>query len=355
MNQRPEITPKDEVKKIASQLYFSIAIIKECNYKCGYCYPFGQNKTIGINMSAEEFLFIVESAIEVGFNKFKISGGEPTLVNWLFEKIGLLLDMHNEISFTIITNGKNLKKNLDFLEQRRDNVGIQFSLDLASHQMRDGFYKTFNPETENLLENLSKRKIKTRINMVVTKHNMNEIDGIINLARRFGFTVKLFNLFLQNQYIATDGINNSIGKYSSLSPLDYWKEEYVKPDEVLKYLKVEYGARILDSPENEGFGSLQRTLEVNGVRVILLNSAGGAFFNPDICINKCPFFGKTCEKGMFNPLVSSNMVLHIDDCNNSKYRWDLRGKSRAEMISSINSIIELFSNIKFVEKPLSFY
>ena len=58
---------------------------------------------------------------------------------------------------------------------------------------------------------------------------------------------------------------------------------------------------------------------------------------------------------MFNPMVSSNMVLHIDDCNNSTHRWPLRGKTHDEMIVSIKEILELFAAVKFVANPLPAY
>ena len=49
------------------------------------------------------------------------------------------------------------------------------------------------------------------------------------------------------------------------------------------------------------------------------------------------------------------MVLHIDDCNNSNYRWNLRGKSHEEMLNSIEEIVNLFNNIEFVNNPINNY
>jgi molybdenum cofactor biosynthesis enzyme MoaA len=346
---------EDKLRDTAHELYFSIAVVKECNCKCGYCYPFGQNKSIGANMSDEEFFSIVTAAYESGFNKFKISGGEPTLVKWLFDEIEEVLNLHPEVNFTIITNGYDLEQHLDALEKHKDNISIQFSLDSASDQPKEGISKILNDKTRKLLLKLSEHGIKTRINTVLTKQNKVEVNEIIRLAAKLGFSIKLFNLFIQDKYIATNGVNGVIGKYSNLSPFEYWKENYVNPEEVLDIIKRDYEVEKVDAVNEEGFGSVQTTLRANGVKVILLNSSGGAFFNPDICIKKCPLFGKTCEKGLFNPLVSSNAMLHIDDCNNQTYRWNLRGKSHEEILLSMKEILKLFAEVKFVNNPISIY
>ncbi len=345
----------NELRKIAGGLYFSIAVIKECNNKCGYCYPFGQNKSIGANMSGEEFFSTVTAAYDLGFDKFKISGGEPTLVEWLFNEVEKILDLHPEINFVVITNGKNLERHMDVLERHKDRISVQFSLDSTSNQPKEGICKVLNDKTRRLLSELSERDIKTRINMVLIKQTMGEVNSMIEFAAKSGFSLKLFNLFIQDEYIATNGAHGGIGKYSSLSPIEYWRGNYINSEEVLNMIRHDYEIEKVDVSNEEGFGSVQLTLNVGGVKVMLLNSSRGAFFNPKYCISECPIFGKMCEKGMFNPLVSSNMVLHIDDCNNTAYRWDLRGKTHNEIYLSIKEILERFARMEFVSNPLSIY
>jgi molybdenum cofactor biosynthesis enzyme MoaA len=344
-----------KLQNVAKHLVFSIAVIKECNYKCGYCYPFGQNKSHGINMSEKEFCSIIDAAYESGFIQFKISGGEPTLVKWLFPKIEEILNKYPDVEFTIITNGTHLKPYLAFLEKYRDKISIQFSLDSVSTIFKEGIYKKLDKDTCEILSTLSKNRIKTRINMVITKQTKDEINKMIKLVADFGFSMKLFNLFIQGEYIATNGVNGVIGKYSSLSPYEYFKENYVSYDEVMDKIKEKYVVEKVESSHEEGFGSVQTTIKIGNTKILVLNSSSGAFFNREICIKGCPLFGKSCEKGLFNPLVSSNMVLHIDDCNNSNYRWNLRGKSHEEMLKSIEEIVNLFNNIEFVNNPINNY
>ncbi len=343
---------ENKLRNVASMLFFSIAVIKECNYKCGYCYPFGQNKSIGSNMSREEFSSLIAVANESGFSKFKITGGEPTLVNWLFDAIDTLLNVYPDINFVVITNGKNLLKYINILKTHKSRISIQFSLDSVLDKPKTGIYKVLDKNTENVLSELSRSGIKTRINMVVSKQNQKEVNDMIKLAARFGFSLKLFNLFIQKEYIATNGVNGSIGRYSTLTPQEYWKEEYVAPNNILESIKHTYAVERVNETHEEGFGSVQSVIKVADTKIMLLNSSEGAFFNRQICINSCPLFGKTCEKGLFNPLVSSNMVLHIDDCNNTDYRWDLRGKDRGNMRDSINAILKLFLDIEFVDSPI---
>src|SRR5258708_40062060 len=61
--------------------YLRISLIDRCNLRCVYCMPleglrFLPNSEL---LSAAEIERVVRAAVSVGFRKFRLTGGEPTL------------------------------------------------------------------------------------------------------------------------------------------------------------------------------------------------------------------------------------------------------------------------------------
>ncbi len=333
----------------------SIALIKECNYKCSYCYPFGQNKAIGTNMSFDEAKSVVSAAVEFGFRRFRFTGGEPTLFLHFREFIDYVMSLDNEIKVTIVTNGTTLDNNMDLFKNYRDRIVVKVSVDSTNKDhMNFGIYKIVTKKLLDSFNLLAENKITTEINMVVTRINQAEVDEIIKLGQKYGFRVKLLNLFLQTHYIATDGVNGNLGKTSKLTPLEYWQENYIDLDSISKQLKLKTQTHKLDATfMSRGTGIFTEDAHLDKISVRLLESQKGAYYNPDICFG-CKFFGNLCEKGVFVPFISSNMTLHLDDCYNTKLRWNLRNTSHEEKITAFGEIMSLFEKLEFINRDYHF-
>ena len=61
--------------------YLRISVTDRCNLRCVYCMPleglrFLPNSEL---LSAQEIERVVRAAVSVGFRKFRLTGGEPTL------------------------------------------------------------------------------------------------------------------------------------------------------------------------------------------------------------------------------------------------------------------------------------
>lgn len=60
--------------------YMRISITDRCHFQCAYCKSDHPRKLKHQDiLSYEQLLLIVDQAIQLGINKFKITGGEPTI------------------------------------------------------------------------------------------------------------------------------------------------------------------------------------------------------------------------------------------------------------------------------------
>src|SRR3989442_9497033 len=61
--------------------YLRISLIDNCNLRCVYCMPLEGLQFLpkADLLTAEEIERVVRAAVGVGFHKFRLTGGEPTL------------------------------------------------------------------------------------------------------------------------------------------------------------------------------------------------------------------------------------------------------------------------------------
>jgi len=343
----PTIKNKQKaLKKIAKHLYLAIAFLKECNYKCAYCHPFGESKiTHGRNLSIKELKEVINVATDSGFERYRFTGGECTLIPWFKDALEYTLSKDRKIHVNIYTNGSTLNKYIDLFAKYKDRIALRISLDstLQKHK-HAGFDKVLTPQLKRSLNELSRRKVPTRFNVVVTQQNKSEIFKIINLASHLGFNVKLLDLYTQDKYIATHGVAGN-KKIVRINPLEYWRRNYVNLNEFIPTFEKITQRKIEYYNKDGGFGIPMYAFEINGIQVIFKDSTKGSFYHTERCIKKCKYFGTRCQEGMYTPHVSSNMVLHVNGCYNPKLRWNLRKKTYKEKLQAFDEILSLFENL----------
>lgn len=348
------------LKDLAKKLYLSIAFLRECNYKCSYCHPFGESKiTHGQNLSKEELKQVIDTAVDSGFERYRFTGGECTLLPWFEEVLEYTLSKDPKVHVNICTNGSTLDKHMELFDRHKDRIDLRVSLDstLEEHKQA-GFDKVLTPQLEKSLSDLSQRKIPTRFNTVVTQQNKSEIYKIIDLASHFGFNIKLLDLYTQDEYIATHGVAGNKRELIQIDPLEYWKRNYVNLNEFVPTLEKIAKGRIEHYIKDGGFGIPMYAFEINGTKVIFKDSTKGSFYHKNECINNCKYFGAMCQEGMYTPHISSNMVLHVNGCHNPNLRWDLRNKTLEERLQAFDNILSLFTDLKYVSmpsEPIKFY
>lgn len=86
--------------------YLRISLTDHCNLRCVYCMPedmvFRPNAEL---MQDDEMLRLVQLFVGLGFDKFRLTGGEPTVRAHIVELVGALAQIPGVRSLSMTTNG----------------------------------------------------------------------------------------------------------------------------------------------------------------------------------------------------------------------------------------------------------
>ncbi len=176
--------------------YANVCLTNECNYKCYYCQVGGENhgiygkKSLQLN-DVKKILKILDN---LDVKRIRFTGGEPTLLPYFGDIICYALELGFS-KIRISTNGHNVSRYVEKLKNER--IRIQVSLDTLE---KEKFAKiTGGGNLEQVMKELdilSTNNINTRINVVVMKSNLMEINNIINYCNEKNFSIKLLGLEL---------------------------------------------------------------------------------------------------------------------------------------------------------------
>ncbi len=174
--------PKDAFNREID--YLRISVIDRCNLRCVYCMPlnglrFLPNPEL---LTAAEIERVAQAAVAVGFRKFRLTGGEPTLRADLIEIVQRLASIAGVGELALTTNAllmTRLAKPLKAAGLSRVNVHLD-SLDPATveRQMRWG---TFDQMWAGIMAAEEVGLTPIKLNAVVTA-GFNEVD-VSALAR----------------------------------------------------------------------------------------------------------------------------------------------------------------------------
>lgn len=109
--------------------YLRISVIDRCNLKCVYCMPDSgiTPKEPDEILSDEEILRIVSSAVSLGINKIRLTGGEPLLRKNILYLIGALAKIRGVDDFSLTTKGTLLNEYAQDLKKvglKRINISL---------------------------------------------------------------------------------------------------------------------------------------------------------------------------------------------------------------------------------------
>jgi cyclic pyranopterin phosphate synthase len=108
--------------------YLRISLTDHCNLRCVYCMP--EDMTFRPNaelMQDDEVLFLVRLFAQLGFDKYRLTGGEPTVRANLVELVGEIARVPGVRSLSMTTNGILLERLADPLAKaglQRVNVSL---------------------------------------------------------------------------------------------------------------------------------------------------------------------------------------------------------------------------------------
>ena len=164
--------------------YLRISVIDNCNLRCVYCMPLQGLQFLPKPelLTALEIERVVRAALHVGFAKFRLTGGEPTLRADLLEIVERLAHLPGVSDLALTTNALLLPKLAQPLKDaglKRINVHLDsLDPDTVERQMRWG---TFRGVWEGIMAAERAGLVPIKLNAVVAA-GYNEAD-VVDLAR----------------------------------------------------------------------------------------------------------------------------------------------------------------------------
>src|SRR5947207_168431 len=87
--------------------YLRISLTDHCNLRCLYCMPVRDLEFAPAEdlLTADEIELVVSAAVQVGFHKFRLTGGEPTLRTDLLNIVRRIATVEGVSDLSMTTNG----------------------------------------------------------------------------------------------------------------------------------------------------------------------------------------------------------------------------------------------------------
>jgi cyclic pyranopterin phosphate synthase len=92
--------------------YLRISLTDRCNLRCHYCMPLQGLQFAGDEsvLGTDEIALVVRAAVSIGFSKFRLTGGEPTLRSELLDIVARIAAIDGVRDLSLTTNGTRLKE-----------------------------------------------------------------------------------------------------------------------------------------------------------------------------------------------------------------------------------------------------
>lgn len=202
--------------------YLRLSITDICNFRCNYCLPNGYQACNNAPsfISLDEIKRIIDAFADMGTQKIRITGGEPT-VRKDFTKIANLISSHPAISKTAFTtNGYRLQKNakrwrdagLSHINISLDSLNAERFHAITGHNRFDEVLRGVDSAIEAGFE-------KVKINVVLLKNvNDNEFNDYLAWAKTSPISIRFIELmqtgdnlqYFQKYHLSTQSIKQQL-------------------------------------------------------------------------------------------------------------------------------------------------
>jgi cyclic pyranopterin phosphate synthase len=191
-----KLMPRDSFNRQID--YLRISVVDRCNMRCVYCMPLDGIRFLPNSdlLTAQEIEMVVRAAIRIGFQKFRLTGGEPTLRSDLVEIVERVTRVDGVHDLAITTNAmllENLAQPLKEAGLTRINVHLD-SLNPATveRQMRWG---SFARVWQGIMAAEAAGLTPIKLNAVVTAgYNESEVVDLARLTLERDWHVRFIEL-----------------------------------------------------------------------------------------------------------------------------------------------------------------
>lgn len=164
-----------------------------CNLSCVHCLS-SSGKRDPRELSTRQCKDIIDELERMQVFYVNIGGGEPTVRSDFWELVDYATEHHVGVKFS--TNGVRITEEVAARLAASDYVDVQISLDGATAEVNDAVRGAGSFDMAvRALENLAAAGFKdAKISVVVTRHNVDQLDEFASLAARYGATLRITRL-----------------------------------------------------------------------------------------------------------------------------------------------------------------
>nr|WP_253647998.1 mycofactocin radical SAM maturase [Williamsia deligens] len=164
-----------------------------CNLACVHCLS-SSGKRDPRELSTEQCTAIIDELQRMQVFYVNIGGGEPTVRSDFWELVDYATAHQVGVKFS--TNGLRITPEVAERLAASDYVDVQISLDGATAEVNDAVRGAGSFDMAvRALQNLADAGFRdAKISVVVTRHNVDQLDEFTDLADRFGATLRITRL-----------------------------------------------------------------------------------------------------------------------------------------------------------------
>ena len=164
-----------------------------CNLACVHCLS-SSGKRDPRELSTEQCKAIIDELMRMQVFYVNIGGGEPTVRSDFWELVDYATAHHVGVKFS--TNGLRITPEVAARLAASDYVDVQISLDGATAAVNDAVRGpgSFDMATRALQNLADAGFADAKISVVVTRHNVGQLDDFKALADRYGATLRITRL-----------------------------------------------------------------------------------------------------------------------------------------------------------------
>jgi len=180
--------------------YLRLSLTDQCNFKCVYCLPDGNDCKAENYLSKSEVSKLLTSFAALGTRKVRLTGGEPALRKDLPDIIRIAKSTPGIERVAITTNGYNLARKIDqWVAAGLDAINVSIdSFDPKTFHLITGVDR-LKPLLEGLDRALQYPHLTVKINTVLMKsYNGGELDRMLGYIKNHNVSLRFIELMRTN-------------------------------------------------------------------------------------------------------------------------------------------------------------
>ena len=204
------VIPGVSVVKFDNPVFAQVDVTSACQYRCQFCYNIwkGDREDTKGAMTREQAFFVADTLSRCRVFSVILSGGEPTLVDYLEDLVARFT--RSEVSVSMITNGAKLRRAYLLKLHDAGLSDVQISMHHYNPKTcdriagREGAYEKTLMGIHEAITVLGTRRLN--VNMVVTSNTVNDVQQMGAFLLKHGVTQFSVSLVSTSGQAARDGL-----------------------------------------------------------------------------------------------------------------------------------------------------